>query len=326
MKETSYGNISVDNVFHCIYGVRGTCKEREGDKKTPIGKYKIVYEGKRANDNRFGGWSLGIDYPNYCDRQSGRTGSLISIHGGANRGTWGCMRVLDSRYQSGVSYKNIAYIANKVSKGSYVVVVENISSDLVGKRYTKLDRKAAEYWRTNILNVAKLGRSQVRCRLQNYKNDRATPICSGGCSGGVTVPSLSVSVSSVLEDRSRYGKHNLRDYKTSTVWVSKQEDKDSWVMFRYRNKKYISQMKINIGYDKKHSSYGDLWYANARPSKVMLEFSDGSYRTFTLTDTKKQQVFKFSSKYTQFVKLTVLKYRGGTYFPNDVCISELWFK
>ena len=68
--------------FYSSLGKRGVAKQREGDKKTPIGVYYITsaIPGSKLPD--FYGWgALPINYPNEWDTRLGRTGNGIWIHG-----------------------------------------------------------------------------------------------------------------------------------------------------------------------------------------------------------------------------------------------------
>ncbi len=63
-------------------GLAGFSKQVEGDLKTPLGVYRI--NGFRSDDslpNLYGSGALMLNYPNALDRQLGRTGSGIWLHG-----------------------------------------------------------------------------------------------------------------------------------------------------------------------------------------------------------------------------------------------------
>ena len=68
--------------FYTTIGKRGIEKEREGDKKTPIGVYEVTtwIPGKKLPD-LYGKGAFPIDYPNPRDQVLGRTGHGIWIHG-----------------------------------------------------------------------------------------------------------------------------------------------------------------------------------------------------------------------------------------------------
>lgn len=73
--------LAVRNYYSAI-GKLGTAKEREGDKKTPIGIYFVSSHipGTRLPD-LYGWGAFSISYPNEWDRRLGRTGSGIWLHG-----------------------------------------------------------------------------------------------------------------------------------------------------------------------------------------------------------------------------------------------------
>jgi len=63
-------------------GVKGPIKLREGDRRTPIGVYRLMKEIKNPRADGFlGDLAITLDYPNAEDRRARRTGSGIWIHG-----------------------------------------------------------------------------------------------------------------------------------------------------------------------------------------------------------------------------------------------------
>ena len=68
--------------FYSSIGKFGIGKERESDKKTPIGVYRVTswLPGRKLPD-LYGSGAFPLDYPNPRDRLLGRTGSGIWIHG-----------------------------------------------------------------------------------------------------------------------------------------------------------------------------------------------------------------------------------------------------
>ncbi len=68
--------------FYASVGRQGAGKEREGDRKTPLGVYRVTgwIPGGRLPD-LYGAGAFPIDYPNPRDRSLGRTGHGIWIHG-----------------------------------------------------------------------------------------------------------------------------------------------------------------------------------------------------------------------------------------------------
>ena len=68
--------------YYSTIGKHGISKEREGDKKTPIGAYFVTSHipGRKLPD-LYGWGAFPISYPNEWDRRRGRTGYGIWIHG-----------------------------------------------------------------------------------------------------------------------------------------------------------------------------------------------------------------------------------------------------
>ena len=63
--------------YDAAFGRMAGRKEREGDNKTPEGIYKIDFH---KPDSAFH-LALHLDYPNKSDKDEGRTGSNVMIHG-----------------------------------------------------------------------------------------------------------------------------------------------------------------------------------------------------------------------------------------------------
>jgi len=68
--------------FYTSIGALGFDKAEEGDRKTPLGVYRIRYEIRDPRKDGFlGKMAMTLDYPNAYDNMKGRTGSGIWIHG-----------------------------------------------------------------------------------------------------------------------------------------------------------------------------------------------------------------------------------------------------
>ncbi|NBT34323.1 MAG: hypothetical protein EBT03_02105 [Betaproteobacteria bacterium] len=68
--------------FYTTLGLSGAPKVKEGDRKTPIGAYRLVKEiHNPRRDGFLGRLAITLDYPNGEDRRAHRTGSGIWIHG-----------------------------------------------------------------------------------------------------------------------------------------------------------------------------------------------------------------------------------------------------
>ena len=85
-------------------GLAGAIKQREGDRKTPIGVYRLMKEIRNPRPDGFlGDLAITLDYPNAEDRRAQRTGSGIWIHGVPQevhvrppRSSDGCLAVANS--------------------------------------------------------------------------------------------------------------------------------------------------------------------------------------------------------------------------------------
>jgi murein L,D-transpeptidase YafK len=66
--------------FYISLGKNGVEKRREGDQKTPLGVYTIVSSKDKLPDF-YGSGAFPISYPNEWDRQNGRNGHGIWLHG-----------------------------------------------------------------------------------------------------------------------------------------------------------------------------------------------------------------------------------------------------
>ena len=68
--------------FYTSIGALGFDKAEEGDRKTPLGVYRIRYEIRDPRRDGFlGKMAMTLDYPNAYDESTGRSGSGIWIHG-----------------------------------------------------------------------------------------------------------------------------------------------------------------------------------------------------------------------------------------------------
>jgi len=75
-------SVTVVANHYVTVGQQGVGKEREGDRKTPLGVYRIQSEipGAKLIDF-YGPLALPLDYPNSMDRARAKTGSGIWVHG-----------------------------------------------------------------------------------------------------------------------------------------------------------------------------------------------------------------------------------------------------
>jgi hypothetical protein len=68
--------------YYASLGLAGTAKQVEGDQRTPLGVYFITSNlNPKSLGDLYGSGALPINYPNELDKQRGRTGSGIWLHG-----------------------------------------------------------------------------------------------------------------------------------------------------------------------------------------------------------------------------------------------------
>jgi len=78
----SGGRLQVVRDVYVSKGQKGFGKQREGDRRTPVGIYHITgWRPGAALPPLYGAGALTLDYPNAWDRHLGRTGSGIWLHG-----------------------------------------------------------------------------------------------------------------------------------------------------------------------------------------------------------------------------------------------------
>lgn len=80
--ENAEGQLNLLANYYISMGTAGSGKQREGDRKTPIGVYHIVdwVPGEKLAD-LYGVGALPLNYPNIWDQSLGRTGYGIWLHG-----------------------------------------------------------------------------------------------------------------------------------------------------------------------------------------------------------------------------------------------------
>lgn len=74
------GTLSFDSRYSVRLGKNSGAKMREGDRKTPIGAYRLVKKLEKV-DQFYGPLALVTEYPNLLDRLEGRNGGGIWVHG-----------------------------------------------------------------------------------------------------------------------------------------------------------------------------------------------------------------------------------------------------
>lgn len=131
-----------------------------------------------------------------------------------------------------------------------------------------------------------------------------------------------VSASSYLSEKNiKHVPDRIMDGDTTTAWVEGVEGNGEGesITFTFGDLYVVSDIKIWNGYQKSE----DLYYKNARPSELELEFSDGSTERISLQDTSSGfQEFALERHVTSYVKIKIIStYDGSKY--EDTVISEI---
>lgn len=131
-----------------------------------------------------------------------------------------------------------------------------------------------------------------------------------------------VTASSYLSEKNiKHVPDLIMDGDTTTAWVEGVDgngDGES-ITFTFGDLYAVSDIKIWNGYQKSE----DLYYKNARPAELELEFSDGSTERISLQDTSSGfQEFALERHVTSYVKVKIIStYEGSKY--EDTVISEI---
>ena len=139
----------VKGKYTCRFGYNGISKTSLKDGKTPLGHYKINEKRKKSMSSyeekaKFGGYFLQIDYPNSCDKRNKKTGGAIGLHGGANRNTEGCIRILDGNGKS-INYSSIKKVADFATVGTDVIIVDIYFNSLLTES-GYISKSATVFW------------------------------------------------------------------------------------------------------------------------------------------------------------------------------------
>ena len=130
-KDDSY---SVVKEFPISIGLVSGDKKIEGDEKTPEGAYTLIdFKTDEELPDKYGPYAAVLNYPNKKDKEAGKTGSGIWIHGtGTNQltpDTQGCVELSD---------QHLIQLFSFISKGTKIIIVpENVDitpkTDIVQK-------------------------------------------------------------------------------------------------------------------------------------------------------------------------------------------------
>lgn len=131
-----------------------------------------------------------------------------------------------------------------------------------------------------------------------------------------------VTASSYLSEKNiKHVPDLIMDGDTTTAWVEGVDGNGEGesITFTFGDLYAVSDIKIWNGYQKSE----DLYYKNARPAELELEFSDGSTERISLQDTSSGfQKFALERHVTSYVKVKIIStYEGSKY--EDTVISEI---
>lgn len=82
LERNEHGGMELRQVIPVSIGKNGFGKEKEGDKKTPVGVYRLTsFLSDEQLIDFYGLGAFPLNYPNVIDRKAHRTGSGIWLHG-----------------------------------------------------------------------------------------------------------------------------------------------------------------------------------------------------------------------------------------------------
>ncbi|PID61542.1 MAG: hypothetical protein CSB44_07045 [Gammaproteobacteria bacterium] len=134
-------------------GINGFGKRREGDGKTPLGIYDIqTFRSDASLPRLYGSGALTLDYPNIVDREQGRDGSGIWLHGvphgqysRAPQSSEGCVTMAN---------QHLSDLARTARPGTARVILETVprwhdahERQLEQQRFREQFRRYQDAWR-----------------------------------------------------------------------------------------------------------------------------------------------------------------------------------
>ncbi|WP_234968903.1 murein L,D-transpeptidase family protein [Thiomicrospira sp. ALE5] len=144
------GELNLITDYYISMGTAGAGKEREGDRKTPIGVYHITdfVAGERLAD-LYGYGALPLNYPNIWDQSLGRTGHGIWLHGTPSdtfsrppQSSQGCVVLNNDEMGSLVSKFNVSVATP--------VIIVNQAEDLLFLESERLEvLNEVQHWLAN---------------------------------------------------------------------------------------------------------------------------------------------------------------------------------
>lgn len=320
--------------YQTRYGQYRSPKLHGGDRRTPVGKYEIVRIRPKPCNSVFGPYSVLISYPNYFDRKRHNPGSAITIHGGPDRMTLGCIRILDYGHYY-ISYtcpgsisnhvKAIYELCNRFCYGSGslppVLSFSSLNRRYKGREGHILGSYAIRFYRKALeMSIDNFKLDRIAAGAESFPTQRKPSIkgvltaCASSCLGNF--------------QNITYDPNNVLDGKPYTAWV--EGDKwgsgiGEWIMILLHETRKIASISIMNGYIKQVGAQ-DRWLQNNRVKRCVIELYDGD-RSYTvgcnLADVKGWQTITFRRPVpTRYVKLIIKEVYHGTRW-DDTCISEI---
>lgn len=136
--------------YYVSAGKNGVRKEREGDRRTPLGVYFFTGKLTSSLPDKYGPVAFPVDYPNSWDRRHGRSGAGIWLHGVGSE-TFS-RPPLDSDGCIAMSNDDLLSIAPLLEPGrTPIIIAENVTwltlDEAAAQRASV--QKSLEAWRTD---------------------------------------------------------------------------------------------------------------------------------------------------------------------------------
>ncbi|MEI7814465.1 MAG: FHA domain-containing protein [Coriobacteriia bacterium] len=94
----------------------------------------------------------------------------------------------------------------------------------------------------------------------------------------------------------------------------------AWVRIPFDSDRAVRQIRVVPG----EATSPEAFYANSRPKRLAVEFSDGTKTEITLKDVPSLQLFSVNAN-AQWAKVTVLESYAGTKSPHNLYLAEVEF-
>ncbi|MEM8683333.1 MAG: L,D-transpeptidase family protein [Pseudomonadota bacterium] len=160
------GGLAHEKIYMSV-GLNGVGKQREWDQKTPLGVYVVTSELDTSRlHQKYGVNAFPLDYPNARDRQLGRTGSGIWLHGvlpggerRPERDTDGCLAIPN---------EDLLALSPRIVPGDTAVVIT--------RQLTVADNASSSEARDELLSLletwrAAIQRGDLRALRSLYSDD-----------------------------------------------------------------------------------------------------------------------------------------------------------